>query len=112
MIAEAVNGKAEASFDSLAALFLVQADRYRDKVLYRFSRAGEWHSLTWAEALTQVREIAQGLLSLGAARGDRVVIFSSNRVEWHLADWADICIGALTVPIYASSSRSQAAQMP
>lgn len=78
MIAEAVNGKAEASFDSLAALFLVQADRYRDKVLYRFSRAGEWHSLTWAEALTQVREIAQGLLSLGAARGDRGLFFRAT----------------------------------
>ena len=111
MIAEAVYGKAEASFDSLAALFLAQADRYRDKVLYRFSQAGHWHALTWAEALIQARETAQGLLSLGAVRGDRVVIFSSNRIEWHLADWADICIGALTVPIYASSSRSQAAQI-
>ena len=50
MIAEAVNGKGEASFHSLAALFLAQADRYRDKVLYRFSRVGQWHSLTWAKA--------------------------------------------------------------
>jgi long-chain acyl-CoA synthetase len=112
MITEAVNGKtSEKSFDSLAALFLAQADRYRDKVLYRFSQAGQWHSLTWTEALIQVREMAQGLISLGVGRGDRVVIFSSNRVEWHLADWADICIGALSVPIYASSSRSQAAQI-
>lgn len=112
MTAQAVNGKAiETSFDSLAALFLAQADRYRNKILYRLWQTGQWRSLTWAEALIQVREMAQGLISLGAARGDRVVIFSSNRVEWHLADWADICIGALTVPIYASSSRSQAAQI-
>jgi long-chain acyl-CoA synthetase len=51
-----------------------------------------------------VREIGLGLLSLGVKKGDRVAVFSANRVEWSLIDWADICIGALTVPVYASST--------
>ena len=89
---------------SLAAMFLSQADRYREKVLYRFVQKGRWCALTWSEALAQIREIALGLTSLGIQRGDRVAILSSNRVEWLLVDWASICIGALTVPIYASSS--------
>ena len=95
-------------FASLAAMFLAQARRYGDKVLYRFSRDGQWRSLTWDEALIQVREIALGLVSLGVDRGDRVAIFSANRVEWLLADWANICIGTLTVPIYAASATNHA----
>lgn len=51
-----------------------------------------------------VREIGFGLLSLGIKKGDRVAVFSANRVEWSLIDWANICIGALTVPVYASST--------
>jgi long-chain acyl-CoA synthetase len=106
MIANAMNQVFP--YNSLAAMFLAQAQRYGGKVLYRFSRDGQWRSLTWKEALVQVREIALGLVSLGIDRGDRVAIFASNRVEWLLADWANICIGALTVPIYAASTTTQA----
>ena len=58
-------------------MFLAQAQGYGDKVLYRFSRDGQWRSLSWKEALVQVREIALGLVSLGIDRGDRVAIFAS-----------------------------------
>jgi long-chain acyl-CoA synthetase len=104
----ATDQKAGMQFSSLAAMFLRQAQRYGKKVLYRYAQGGHWHSLTWDGALDQVRGIALGLISLGVGRGERVVIFSNNRVEWLLADWANICIGALTVPIYASGTASQA----
>lgn len=94
-------------YQSLAAMFISQAHRYGKRELYRFARGGRWHSLTWSDALAQVREIALGLVSMGLGRGDRIAIISNNRVEWHLVDWANICIGALTVPIYASSTASQ-----
>ena len=104
----AAERKAAARFASLAAMFVGQARRYGKKVLYRYAQNGHWHSLTWDDALVRVREIALGLISLGVERGERAVIFSNNRVEWLLADWANICIGALTVPIYASGTTSQA----
>ena len=88
-------------------MFLSQAKRYGDRLLYRFARDGRWESVTWREAVMRAREIALGLLSIGVNRGDRVAIFSANRVEWSLIDWANICIGALTVPVYSSSTASQ-----
>lgn len=94
-------------YQSLAELFLSQAERYGDRVLYRFARNGHWETYTWQETLRRVREIALGLVSLGAQKGDRVAIFSANRVEWSLIDWANIAIGALTVPIYSSGTSSQ-----
>jgi long-chain acyl-CoA synthetase len=95
------------SYQSLADLFLSQVKRYGDRVLYRFARQNEWTTCSWNEAARRVREIGLGLVSLGIKKGDRVAIFSVNGVEWSLVDWANICVGALTVPIYASSTASQ-----
>ncbi|MFQ5903692.1 MAG: AMP-dependent synthetase/ligase, partial [Candidatus Binatia bacterium] len=78
--------------------------------LYRFAKDGQWETYTWQEVLLRVRQISLGLVSLGVKKGDRVAIFSANRVEWSLIDWANICIGALTVPIYPSSTSSQVFQ--
>ncbi len=92
---------------SLAELFLSRAQFFGDRVLYRFASDGHWKSCTWREAHLRVRQIALGLASLEIKKGDRVAIFSANRVEWSLIDWANICLGALTVPIYSSSTPSQ-----
>jgi long-chain acyl-CoA synthetase len=88
-------------------MFLSQSRRYDDRVLYRFAREGTWEKMTWRAARSRVGEIALGLISLGVGKGDRVAVFSANRVEWCLIDWANICIGALTVPVYASSTMPQ-----
>jgi long-chain acyl-CoA synthetase len=89
-------------------MFLSQAERYAERPLYRFFRDGNWQTMSWRAARERVRAIACGLGARGIAAGDRVAIYFPNRVEWCLADWANICIGALTVPIYASSTAAQA----
>jgi long-chain acyl-CoA synthetase len=100
--------EAVAKYENLGAMFLAQAKRYGERALYRFWQSGAWRSLSWTESSVRVREIALGLIALGISRGDRVALLSSNRLEWLLIDWANICIGALTVPIYASSAPAQA----
>lgn len=65
-VAQSMSRTPKAEFvgcNSLAALFVAQAKRYPTKILYRFWRAGQWRSLTWKEALGQVREIALGLVT-------------------------------------------------
>ena len=98
-------------YQSLAQMFVLQAERYRDQVLYRFVKAGCWESYTWQRALAEVRLIALGLVSLGVRKGDRVAIFSVNRVEWSLIDWASISVGAVTVPLYSSTSPTEVARL-
>ena len=94
-------------YRSLADLFLSQADARSEQVLYRFWRDGHWHGRTWAEVAADVEGIALGLVAAGVEKGDRVALYAANRMEWCLLDWANICIGALTVPLYASSTAAQ-----
>ena len=70
---------------------------------------GAWHSITLEDFYAQVRAVAKGLIARGVAPGDRVGIMGDTRYEWAVADFAALAAGAITVPIYPSSSAKQVA---
>lgn len=76
-------------------------------VIYQRQVDGEWTDVTCAEAAAQIRSAALGLISLGVQAGDRVSIFSATRYEWAILDLAILAVGAVTVPIYETSSAEQ-----
>ena len=51
-----------------------------------------------------MQAFANGLLALGVGKGDAFALLARNTVEWALLDFALATIGAVTVPVYASSS--------
>lgn len=55
--------------------------------------------LSYYDLDRQVDELASGLLALGLGKGDRVGIWSPNRVEWVLSQFATARIGAVLVNI-------------
>jgi long-chain acyl-CoA synthetase len=59
------------------------------------------HSISYAEAHSQVVSTAAWLTSRGVRKGDRVAIGMRNYPEWALAHWALQCIGAVTVSLNA-----------
>jgi fatty-acyl-CoA synthase len=73
------------------------AERFPDcpAVVFREQRI-RW---TWKEFADEVDVLASGLLTLGIAKGDRVGIWSPNRVEWLLTQFASARIGAVLVNI-------------
>ncbi|ROR90456.1 AMP-dependent synthetase/ligase [Nocardioides aurantiacus] len=66
-----------------------------------------WQDVTAAEFLAQVRGVAKGLVAAGVTAGDRVVLLSRTRYEWTLLDYAIWFAGAVTVPVYETSSDEQ-----
>ncbi|MGW0505647.1 AMP-dependent synthetase/ligase [Micromonospora sp. NPDC003241] len=54
-----------------------------------------------------VSALARGFLAVGIAHGDRVGLLSRTRYEWTVVDYALWSIGAVTVPIYDTSSTDQ-----
>ena len=69
----------------------------------------DWVDVTISEFLDEVYAVARGLIANGVEFGDRVIIMSETRYEWTLLDLAVQAAGAISVPIYPSSSTSQCA---
>lgn len=80
-----------------------------DRTFAEVSRDGSWHSISLADFHARVRSVARGLIASGAALGDRIGILGDTRYEWSVVDFAALTAGAVTVPIYPSSSAEQIA---
>jgi long-chain acyl-CoA synthetase len=78
-----------------------------DHVIFQRLVDGDWKDVTAAQAAEQIRSLALGLIAEGVAPGDRVALFSATRYEWPIIDFAILSVGALTVPIYETSSVEQ-----
>ncbi|MCB0763134.1 MAG: AMP-binding protein, partial [Flavobacteriales bacterium] len=56
------------------------------------------------EYITTAESLALGLMDLGVVPGDKVALVSGNRAEWSIVDQALLRIGAISIPIYPTSS--------
>ncbi|MFP3992430.1 AMP-dependent synthetase/ligase [Streptomyces sp. E11-3] len=68
---------------------------------------GVWHDITATAFLAEVTATAKGLIAAGVQPGDRVALMSRTRYEWTLLDFAIWSAGAVTVPVYETSSPEQ-----
>jgi long-chain acyl-CoA synthetase len=89
---------------------LIYDNARRDPAHASFARKidDDWVDVTAAEFIAQVEEVAKGFVAAGVRPGDRVALMSRTRYEWTLVDFAIWCAGAVTVPIYETSSVEQA----
>ncbi|MEB3967266.1 long-chain fatty acid--CoA ligase [Mycobacterium ulcerans] len=78
-----------------------------DHVIFQRFVDGTWTDVTCAQAAQQIRAAALGLIAEGVNAGDRVAILSATRYEWVILDYAILSVGAVTVPIYDTSSVEQ-----
>jgi long-chain acyl-CoA synthetase len=74
-----------------------------------FKHSGQWKAISWQDYGQAIQATAKALLRYGITPGDRVAIFSENRPEWSMTDYGVLSVRAVTVPIYATSTPSQAA---
>ncbi len=89
-------------FETLNELFFAAMETHRKPDVIRYKSEGAWHSVSWAEMLERVRDLALGFHELGVTRGDRVALLSENRPEWFFVDKALQILGAAIVPIYST----------
>jgi long-chain acyl-CoA synthetase len=78
-----------------------------DEVVFTRRVDGRWVPVTAKEFSTEVSALAAGLVAGGVQAGDRVGLMSKTRYEWTLCDYAIWTAGAVTVPIYETSSAEQ-----
>ena len=94
---------------NLTDLVVTNAAEAPERVGFRRPVGRQWQDVTWAQFHAEVRRLARGLVAAGVAPGDRIALMSKTRYEWTLTDFAIWFAGAVTVPIYETSSAEQVA---
>ncbi|MFJ2861661.1 AMP-dependent synthetase/ligase [Kitasatospora sp. NPDC087314] len=92
---------------NLSDLVHENAERHPDVAVLSRKVDGRWQELTAAQFLVEVHAAAKGLIAAGIRPGDRVGVMSRTRYEWTLLDFAIWSAGAITVPVYETSSPEQ-----
>ena len=75
-----------------------------ERTAYLVEDGADWRGVSWREADERVRAYANGLLARDVGKGDAFALLARNSLEWALLDFALARVGAVGVPIYASSS--------
>ncbi|SDZ05560.1 long-chain acyl-CoA synthetase [Jannaschia faecimaris] len=76
------------------------ATEFGDAAAYREKEFGIWQQWTWAEARTEVEEMARGLIALGLEIGEHVAVIGRNRPQLYMSMVAVQCAGGIPVPLY------------
>ncbi|HEX5190659.1 MAG TPA: long-chain fatty acid--CoA ligase [Streptosporangiaceae bacterium] len=86
-----------------------RAERSPGAVVMRKREGDEntWADVTAAQFRDEVRALAAGIMAAGIGPGDRVGLMSRTSYLWTLADYAIWTAGAVTVPVYETSSAEQ-----
>lgn len=70
---------------------------------------GRCRRLTTGEFFRRTCSVADALGELGVRQGDRVMLLSEDRPEWHMVDLAVLDTGAVDVPVYSTLTPDQIA---
>ena len=92
---------------TLADIVVQNAQRDPGRVVVSRREGGAWQPVTAAAFAEQVAEVALGFVAAGVGSGDRVALMARTRYEWTLVDAALWAAGAVTVPVYETSSAEQ-----
>ncbi|MER6912990.1 AMP-dependent synthetase/ligase [Streptomyces sp. NPDC000594] len=92
---------------NLTDLIRRNASQHPDVAVMGRKSGDTWTDVTATEFLAEVVAAAKGLIAAGVEPGDRVALMSRTRYEWVLLDFAIWSAGAVTVPVYETSSPEQ-----
>jgi long-chain acyl-CoA synthetase len=93
---------------SLTDVVFTRGDQQPSAVVMRKrTGAGGWQDVTAGVFRDEVAALARGIIGAGIEPGDRVGLMSRTRYEWTLIDYAIWAAGAVTVPVYETSSAEQ-----
>jgi len=94
---------------NLALMIHEQISKYgKGKNALYYKEGDEWIGISWKEFGDRIDKAAMGLIELGVKENELVAVYSGNRPEWAIADYAIMSIKGSTVAIYATNTEEQA----
>ena len=92
---------------TLNHLFFYAAENFDHSPLLSYAQDDRSITYSTRQFRDAVLSLRRFLLASGLREGDRVAILSENRPEWHVADFAVLTAGLISVPIYTTLSPAQ-----
>jgi long-chain acyl-CoA synthetase len=93
---------------TLTRLFFDAVARFDKPDALQVKVKGAYQPISSRTLGERVRRLALGLQELGIQPGDRVALFSENRPEWAIADYACLTASLTDVPLYPNLPPEQA----
>ena len=95
----------------LTTLMNRQADKYGKREAYTYKTPGtdKWEPTSWNEFRDQTQSVAFALEILGCKEADHIAIFSANRPEILITDFAAYANRMVPISIYSTSTADQVA---
>lgn len=90
---------------NIAVMLRQNAELFADKMLIQEKVNGSYRSITWKQFYEDVVNIAFNLRRFGFLEGDKLVIFSKNRIEMLELELALMASGGVAVPIFYNYNR-------
>ncbi|OGD20529.1 MAG: hypothetical protein A2W03_02235 [Candidatus Aminicenantes bacterium RBG_16_63_16] len=88
--------------ETLAQMLLNTLKAYPRPDFMLYKKDGRYVPISMGEFGRSVRHFCLGLKELGLVKGEKIVLLSENRPEWVMCDMANLCLGAITVPVYTT----------
>ena len=92
---------------NITDLLVDRAKKTPSLTLFAQETDSGYSSISAVEFLAEVQQVAKGLIASGIQQSQAVAIMSRTRYEWTVLDFAIWFAGAVSVPVYETSSAAQ-----
>ena len=96
-------------YEHIGQMISDKVKEYATQTAFKFKKNNTWKSYTYAKFGEKIKLHSCALINADIKQGDTVGIYSPNRYEWAVTDFACCMVGAVSVPIYATNTKEQAA---
>lgn len=103
--------KLQKCIPNIAQMLERNAKRFADRDLYSEKQNGTYKGITWKKFFEDVRNIAANLADLDFGKGDKMLIYSPNRLEMLELELAVMASGGISIPIFAYFNAQTAEQL-
>jgi long-subunit acyl-CoA synthetase (AMP-forming) len=94
---------------NIATFLKRNADKFHDKYVYQERNAeGDYVGIKWTYFYDNIKKIAFNLKQHGFQKGDKMILFSRNRMEMLELELAIMAYGGVAVPIFAHFKKDTA----
>lgn len=93
---------------NIALMLKKNISKFGDRIAFSEKRNNKYEAISWNDLYESINNIAYNLKQLGFEKGDKIIVYSPNRLEMLQLDLAVMASGGISVPIFAFFNKETA----